>query len=60
VQFCLPFYYNFTLILYLAYHFITALVEYQPEVYSMLLFPHAVQTCCSEGEDGQEFFDEVF
>jgi hypothetical protein len=30
-------------------------------VYSTLLFPHAVQTHCSEGKDGyEEFFDEEF
>jgi hypothetical protein len=23
-------------------------------------FPPATQTCCSEGEDGLEFFDEKF
>jgi hypothetical protein len=28
-------------------------------MYSTLLFPHVVQTCFSEGEDGyEEFFDE--
>jgi hypothetical protein len=27
-------------------------------VYSTLLFSPATQTCCSEGEDGLEFFDE--
>jgi hypothetical protein len=44
----------------LAYHTILALVEYQPQVYSTLLFSPATQTCCSEGEDGLEFFDEEF
>jgi hypothetical protein len=30
-------------------------------VYSTLLFSPAVQTCCSEGEDGyEEFFDDEF
>jgi hypothetical protein len=29
-------------------------------VYSTLLFPPVVQTCCSEGEDGLKFFDEEF
>jgi hypothetical protein len=29
-------------------------------VYSTLLFSPATQTCCSEGEDGLEFFDDVF
>jgi hypothetical protein len=29
-------------------------------VYSALLFPLAIQNCCSEGEDGLEFFDEEF
>jgi hypothetical protein len=45
---------------YLAYHFIPTLAEYQPQVYSNMLFPPDVQTCCSEGEDGLEFFDEEF
>jgi hypothetical protein len=27
-------------------------------VYSTLLFSPATQTCCSEGEDRLEFFDE--
>jgi hypothetical protein len=30
VHFYLPFYYNFTLMLYLAYHFIPTPAEYQP------------------------------
>jgi hypothetical protein len=29
-------------------------------VYSTLLFPPTIQTYCSEGEDGLEFFDEEF
>jgi hypothetical protein len=29
-------------------------------VYSTLLFPPAVQTYCSESEDGLEFFDKEF
>jgi hypothetical protein len=44
----------------LAYHIFPALAEYQPKVYSTLLFCPATQTCCSEGEDGLEFFDEEF
>jgi hypothetical protein len=44
----------------LQYHFIPALAEYQPKVYSTLLFSPAAQTCCSEEEDGLEFFDEEF
>jgi hypothetical protein len=48
----------FTLLLPFAYHFSPALAEYQPYVYSTLLFPPAIQTYCSEGEDGLEFFDE--
>jgi hypothetical protein len=43
---------------YLTYHLFSALAEYQLEVYSTLLFFPATQTCCSEGEDGLEFFDE--
>jgi hypothetical protein len=27
-------------------------------VYSTLLFSPATQTCCSEGDDGLEFFDK--
>jgi hypothetical protein len=29
-------------------------------VYSTLLFSPATQTCCSEENDGLEFFDEKF
>jgi hypothetical protein len=29
-------------------------------VYSTLLFPPVVQTCCSEAEGDFRFFDEVF
>jgi hypothetical protein len=29
-------------------------------VYSTLLFFPATQSCCSEAEDGLEFFDEEF
>jgi hypothetical protein len=29
-------------------------------VYSTLLFSLATQTCCSEGDDGLEFLDELF
>jgi hypothetical protein len=29
-------------------------------VHSTFLFSPATQTCCSEGEDGLEFFDEEF
>jgi hypothetical protein len=29
-------------------------------VYSTLLFSPAIQTCCLEGEDGLEFFDDKF
>jgi hypothetical protein len=54
------FYYSFILVITLHYHFIPALAEYQPQVYSTLLFSHATQTCCSKGEDGLEFFDEEF
>jgi hypothetical protein len=43
------------------YHFIPALVEYQPKVYSTLPFPPTVQIHCLEGEDGhEEFFDKEF
>jgi hypothetical protein len=45
---------------YLTYHLFPAPAEYQPYVYSTLLFSPATQTCCSEGEDGLEFFDEEF
>jgi hypothetical protein len=52
------FYYSFILVITLHYHFIPILAKYQPYVYSTLLFSPATQTCCSEGEDGLEFFDE--
>jgi hypothetical protein len=29
-------------------------------VYSTMLFFSATQTCCSEGEDGLDFFNEEF
>jgi hypothetical protein len=60
VHFYLPFYYSFILIITLHYHFIPALAEYQPYVYSTLLFPLAVQNRCLEGEDGLKFIDEEF
>jgi hypothetical protein len=60
VHFCLSFYYSFVLVITLHYHFIPALAEYQPLVYSTLLFSLASQTCCSEGDDGLKFFDEEF
>jgi hypothetical protein len=56
--FLLTNFYSFILVIILHYHFIPALAEYQPQVYSTLLFFPATQTCCSEGEDGLEFFDE--
>jgi hypothetical protein len=59
VHFCLSHVYNFTLLLPFAYHINPALAEYQ-QVYSTLLSPPAVQTCCSEGEDGLKFFKEEF
>jgi hypothetical protein len=34
--------------------------ELLEKVYTTLLFFPATQTCCSEGEDGLEFFDEEF
>jgi hypothetical protein len=40
-NFCLPFYYNFILVITLHYHFIPILAEYQPYMYSTLLFSHA-------------------
>jgi hypothetical protein len=44
----------------LAYLIILALAEYQPYVYSTLLFSPTTQICYSKGEDGLEFFDEEF
>jgi hypothetical protein len=58
--FAYHFYYSFILVITLHYHFIPALAEYQPQVYSTLLFSPATQTCCSKGEDGLKFFDEEF
>jgi hypothetical protein len=43
VHFCLSFYYSFILVVTLHYHFIPALAEYQPYVYSTLLFSPAAQ-----------------
>jgi hypothetical protein len=48
------------LVITFTYHLFSALAEYQPLVYSTLLFSPATQTCYSEGEDGLEFFDEEF
>jgi hypothetical protein len=48
------------LLLPFVYHFIPALAEYQPYVYSTLLFSHATQTCCSEAKEDLGFFDEEF
>jgi hypothetical protein len=49
------------LVITLVYHLFPALAEYQPQVYSTLLFLRDVKSCCSEGEDGyEEFFDEEF
>jgi hypothetical protein len=42
---------HFTLLLPLAYHLFPALTEYQPKVYSTLLFSPATQTYCSEAEE---------
>jgi hypothetical protein len=50
----------FALLLPFAYHFIPTLAEYPPYVNSILLFPPATQTYCTEVEDGLEFFDEGF
>jgi hypothetical protein len=44
---------------YLYISFFSALAEYQPQVYSTLLFSPATQICCSEG-DGLKFFYEEF
>jgi hypothetical protein len=38
----------------------TTLAEYRPYVYSTLLFSPATQSCCLEGEDGLEFFNDEF
>jgi hypothetical protein len=53
-------YTSFTLLLPFAYHLFLALAEYQPQVYSTLLFFPATQTCCSEAEEDLRFFDEEF
>jgi hypothetical protein len=58
--FCLQPYYSFILLLYLIYHYISTLAEYQPYVYSTLLFSPPTRTCFSEDEDGVEFFDKKF
>jgi hypothetical protein len=52
--------FSFVLVITLHCYFVPALAEYQPLVYSTLLFSPGTQTCCSEGEDGLEFFDEKF
>jgi hypothetical protein len=56
----LSFHYSFILVVTLPYHFIPTLAEYQPLVYSTLIFSPGTQTCYSKGEDGLDFFDEEF
>jgi hypothetical protein len=48
------------LIITFTYQLFPALAEYQPKLYSTLLFSPATQTCCSEGSDGLEFVNEEF
>jgi hypothetical protein len=48
------------LVVILAYHLFPALTEYQPLVYSTLLFPPAVQTYCSGAKEDLEYFNMVF
>jgi hypothetical protein len=45
---------------YLTYHFIPTIAEYQPYVYSTLLFPPATQTYCSEDKEDLEYYDMEF
>jgi hypothetical protein len=59
-NFCLPFYFSFIFVITLQYHLFSALAEYQPYVYSTLLFLPAVQTYGSEAEEDLEYFDMVF
>jgi hypothetical protein len=51
VHFCLQPYILFTLLLHFAYHLFPTLAEYQPQVYSTLLFSHATQNCCLEAKE---------
>jgi hypothetical protein len=51
---------SFTLLLPYAYHFIPALVSTTHKCTQPCYFFPAPQTCCSEGEDGMEFFDVEF
>jgi hypothetical protein len=60
VHFCLQPYTLFTLLLPFVYHLFSALAEYQPYVYSTLLFSLTTQTCCSEAEEDLKYFDVVF
>jgi hypothetical protein len=48
------------LVVTFTYYLFSTLAEYQPYVYSTLLFSHVTQTWCSEGEDRMKFFDEEF
>jgi hypothetical protein len=56
--------YNFVIALslsiYLAYHYFPPLAEYQPYVYSTLLFSHATQTYCLEAEEDLGFFQPCY
>jgi hypothetical protein len=61
MYFCLQPYYYFTLLLLpciiiLFLHLLSTNYKYTQPCY----FPPTIQTCCSKGEDGLEFFDEEF
>jgi hypothetical protein len=60
VLFCIEPYYSFTFDIIPCISLFPAPAEYQPKVYSTLLFPPAVQTCYSEAEGDFGFFDEEF
>jgi hypothetical protein len=48
------------LVITLAYHLFLHLLSTNQKCTQPCYFPLATQTCCLEGEDGLEFFDEEF
>jgi hypothetical protein len=48
------------LVITLAYHLFLHLLSTNQKCTQPCYFPPATQTCCLEGEDGLEFFDEEF
>jgi hypothetical protein len=60
VHFCLQPYTLFILVITLHVIYFLHLLSTNHKCTQPCYFPPATQTCCSEGEDGLEFFDEEF